>query len=172
MLIQMKFLAETDSLTGLANRMTIEQRLFKEISSDSNPESACAVILFDLDNFKQINDTYGHDEGDRVLLKTAAMLQNEYKDTPHTAGRWGGDEFLLIISKVSDKGIERIAENILTKIRMIIPDKDYRLSVSIGWSRCTKEDSQSSLLKRADISLYRAKSSGKNRICSDLTLNQ
>jgi diguanylate cyclase (GGDEF)-like protein len=172
MLIQMKYLAETDSLTGLANRMTIEQRLLKEISSDSTSESACAVILFDLDNFKQINDTYGHDEGDRVLLKTAAMLQDEYKDTPHTAGRWGGDEFLLIISNESNTEIERIAENILTKIRMIISDKDYRLSVSIGWSRCTKEDSQSSLLKKADISLYRAKSSGKNRVCSVLTINQ
>lgn len=104
-------------------------------------------------------------------MKTAAMLQNEFDDTPHTAGRWGGDEFLLIISKESDKGIESIAENILQKIRMILPDKDYRLSVSIGWSRLFEGDSQSSLIKRADINLYRAKTSGKNRACSDLTIS-
>ncbi|MBC8452822.1 MAG: GGDEF domain-containing protein, partial [Spirochaetes bacterium] len=127
-----------------------------------------AVILFDIDNFKQINDTYGHDEGDRVLVKTAAMLQNEFKDTPHTAGRWGGDEFLVIISKKRDKEIESIVEAILQKIRMIKPDKNYRLSVSIGWSLLTEGDSLRSLLKRADINLYKAKTSGKNRACGDL----
>jgi diguanylate cyclase (GGDEF)-like protein len=172
MLVQMKQLAETDSLTGLANRMTIDQQILKELRSKNNPESACAVILIDLDNFKHINDTFGHDEGDRVLIKTADILQNEFNETPHTAGRWGGDEFILIVRKASDKSIVNISEQILKKFRNIISAKNYHITVSIGWSRYTNDDTLSSLLKRADINLYRAKSSGKDKACSDLSINQ
>ncbi|AOR23704.1 putative bifunctional diguanylate cyclase/phosphodiesterase [Clostridium taeniosporum] len=168
----MKYIAEHDQLTNLLNRRSIEKIGQEYISN--NEEFALAFI--DLDNFKMINDSLGHDVGDSILCTTAEFL-NEYINEDVDIGRLGGDEFIIILkgNKKKDRIIE-ICENLLEKINIEYKFKNFKFTskASIGISFFPENgDGMVNILKYADISMYNAKKNGGNSYCifNDSLLN-
>jgi len=158
-------LSITDKLTGLYNRLKIDELLLKQIEHFNRYETSFSIILLDIDNFKHVNDTYGHDVGDNVLKEIAFILKDNIRKIDE-AGRWGGEEFLLICTNTSLLNAKIVAEN----IRKNIEDNDFKdigkLTVSSGVSTFLKDDNSTTLFKRVDSALYKAKNSGKNRTVS------
>lgn len=158
--------SETDFLTGIANRtFMIEQgeRLLKTISKQSKSFS---VILFDLDNFKSINDTHGHDAGDTVL-KTVTKITQQLLREKDLFGRIGGEEFLILLPAINMEGTIDIANRIRTEISntdIVVASASLKCSVSVGVA-CLREDkSLTQLITDADKALYEAKRTGKNKV--------
>lgn len=157
--------AETDRLTGLANRNVLE-----EISQNlqSLGEKFC-VIMFDLDGFKEINDVYGHTVGDEVLKEVARRLQqNARRDT--TLIRYGGDEMLLIVPNADKKAGSNVARRLQEAVKkpFQIENLTLNLSVSVGLSQFPEDgNSLETLIRVADERLYRAKAMGRGSLCTD-----
>ena len=158
--LQLKNKAYTDSLTKLKNR-----HYFNEVVSFQIADRHCdyAMMLFDLDFFKRVNDTYGHHIGDKVLVHTAELLTKNTRKSD-TVFRWGGEEFLVILPDVDANNLKNIAEN----IRKIIELDDYdgipNITVSIGATIRRDEETFDDWFKRTDQSVYMAKLFGRNRV--------
>lgn len=156
-------LMRTDPLTGLANRRFLQERLAEVLALARRKHSALAVILADLDHFKTINDNYGHDAGDRVLQKFAALLKENCR-TEDLAVRFGGEEFLLLLPQSTAAQALQLAERIRGLLEGAdILGNDIRITASMGIAELAFEDTMDSLLKRADQALYQAKKTGRNR---------
>ncbi|WP_198343238.1 bifunctional diguanylate cyclase/phosphodiesterase [Oleiphilus messinensis] len=163
---RLKQLAYYDSLTGLANRQLFEERLQHCIKSIGRREQPAALLFLDLDGFKQINDTLGHDSGDILLCHVARWLSDCVRQDDSVA-RFGGDEFLVLLSQVSGpEAVAQVAENILNQVcqRIKVKGHEVCVSTSIGIAMIP-EDSEdaATLLKFADLAMYRAKELGRNR---------
>ncbi|HZW19897.1 bifunctional diguanylate cyclase/phosphodiesterase [Noviherbaspirillum sp.] len=162
---QMAYLAHYDSLTGLPNRMLFHQRLEHALSVAERPERSVEVLFLDLDRFKVINDSLGHAVGDLVLKEAAARLQGILRESD-TVARLGGDEFVVLVENVDEPhrgGV--IAEKILAAfVPPFLRDKQpLTVSTSIGISSFPSDGTDSeTLLKKADMAMYRAKESGRN----------
>ena len=161
----LKHRANHDALTDLPNRSLILDVLNHAIKMGQRHNSKVGLLFIDLDDFKKINDTAGHQEGDRYLIEFANRIQSALK-SGDIIGRLGGDEFVVILEDITDlshviKIIERILK--LCKIPFYIKDKKYYMSCSIGVS-LSPDDSVSSeeLIRKADMAMYQAKGSGKN----------
>lgn len=160
----LKSAAITDGLTGLYNRAETQARIEKNISNLR--DSTFSLIMLDIDNFKQVNDTYGHQEGDRVIIALANILRNEQVQSfsKYSAGRWGGEEFMLVLSDTDLSAASLIAE--LT--RQCFENTDFPTmrsqTVSIGVTQAKPGDTTDTLCTRVDTALYKAKKSGKNRV--------
>jgi len=158
--------ANFDSLTGLPNRRLFHDRLAQEIKRATRCGTKLALIFLDLDHFKEINDTFGHEMGDILLKEAAKRLNTSVRDTD-TVARFGGDEFIIIISNFSDSEIvERIAQELLHKMSQPfqLNTKDAHVSASIGISFFPDDATKANdLLKHADQAMYYAKNNGKNR---------
>lgn len=154
-----------DKLTQLFNRLKLDDFIQKEINKSSRYQTFFSVILGDIDHFKKVNDTYGHLVGDEVLIKTAALLQENVRDTD-VVGRWGGEEFLMILPQTDLAQAHCAAE----KIRLAIEAHEFpqvgHLTCSFGVASFSDSDTQVKLLNRADKALYLAKSEGRNRVIS------
>jgi len=156
-------LAITDRLTKIYNRIHLDKILNSELVRSSRYKTPFSVILLDIDKFKSVNDTYGHQVGDSVLKESAKILKNSVREID-TLGRWGGEEFLVIAPNTDLEGARRLAE----KLRVAM--ESFRFSVvgnktgSFGVSSWREGDSEESLLKRADDALYLAKERGRNRV--------
>ncbi|MBF0540670.1 MAG: EAL domain-containing protein [Nitrospirae bacterium] len=162
---QLFILAHYDQLTGLANRLLFHDRLQQAISSAERSNDKVALLYIDLDGFKFINDTYGHNVGDMVLIETAHRLRACVRQAD-TVSRLGGDEFAIILTLSSDnKNVLRILNNILLSIREPIKyhQHDLHVGASIGIS-LFPDDSVliDDLIKKADIAMYYVKENGKN----------
>jgi diguanylate cyclase (GGDEF)-like protein/PAS domain S-box-containing protein len=162
---QLAYMAHFDPLTQLPNRITFYDRLAFHMKKSSRSQQQVAVLLMDLDHFKEINDTLGHDHGDLLLKQAAKRLQSCIRDTDSVA-RLGGDEFTIIIDELDDfTVVERIAQNILWQMREpfnLNHNKAY-VSASIGIAFYPSDaDSIDVLLKNADQAMYAAKSKGRN----------
>lgn len=161
-------LATTDPLTGLPNRRRFMERLSEEINrSERNSSHQVAVLMLDLDNFKTINDRYGHAVGDQVLKHFSAILRNELRKID-SVGRLGGEEFGIFLpeTSLSDAGIfaERLRQE-LAQTPLLADGQSIVTTVSIGISELISKDIQAdSVLIRADQALYRAKKNGRNRV--------
>lgn len=158
-------IAHFDPLTQLPNRAAFYDRLELQIKKSFRTQQKIAVLLMDLDHFKEINDTLGHDHGDFLLKQAAARLQSCVRDTD-TVARLGGDEFTIIISELDDFSVvERVAKNILQQMRepfYLNQNKAY-VSASIGIAFYPSDaESIDMLLKNADQAMYAAKSKGRN----------
>ncbi len=156
-----------DKLTEIGNRQYLEGRLRAVIAENKGRDSNAALIFMDIDRFKQINDKYGHEIGDKVLHMVAATLKQNIRKTD-SVGRWGGEEFLAILDEVdSTESLKEICEKlrILVESSHIVMD-NYRLSVtmSIGATPLHPEDSPESLVHRADMLMYQSKQTGRNRV--------
>lgn len=160
-------IASQDPLTGVGNRRMADERLRHALALAQQSGATFAVCMMDLDDFKPINDRYGHDAGDHVLKTIARRLQ-ELVRSEDCVCRLGGDEFLIILREPQgDSVFERILESVRTPIR--IEADIVRVSASLGITLCNAESESDAegLLRRADRAVYAAKSAGRNRFCLD-----
>jgi diguanylate cyclase (GGDEF)-like protein/PAS domain S-box-containing protein len=159
--------ASHDPLTGLANRAVFQQELDVAIQNGAATDEGVGLLLLDMDNFKQINDTIGHDAGD-MLLKMFAERLREVAPSSGTVARFGGDEFSIVVPRLDDEeSLRRLADAILMRMREPFLDKGRLLDcrVSIGASVFPQHGpSAKTLLKNADLALYAAKSAGRSRL--------
>lgn len=161
-------LSNTDDLTGLYNRRALLEKLEEEIKRAKRYNSKLSLLLCDLDYFKEVNDSFGHDVGDKVLQIIANLIHKSLRDID-ILGRYGGDEFLIILPETSIKGAKHIAKRILyiiNKQKININNfKNIKTTMSIGITEFNpyKEDIKS-FIKRADNALYMAKDKGRNRV--------
>ena len=155
--------AEFDSLTGLHNRRLFYEFLAREIARARRYERSVALIVFDLDDFKRINDRSGHLAGDEVLADVADRVRSMVRATDIPC-RVGGDEFAVILPETSCEDAEALAERIALSIRTQRIDKVGALKISAGVAELHADDTAADLFNRADNALYRAKSTGKARI--------
>ena len=125
-------------------------------------ESSFGVIMVDIDHFKNINDTFGHQVGDEVLKTFASILLNSSRKSD-IAGRWGGEEFLIIAPNATKESITTFAENLRAEIEKFQFEKIGQLSISLGASIYQENESIEELIKRADKALYTSKKRGRNR---------
>lgn len=162
---ELERLSITDKLTDLFNRQKLDEVLNYEFNQSVRYGSKFSVILLDLDDFKSVNDTYGHLVGDQVLIKLSEILKRNIRDSD-TAGRWGGEEFLVILPKASEEEAVLVAE----KLRGSVADYDFsvghQITTSLGVSSTNGEINLTTVLSLADKALYRAKKSGKNKVTS------
>lgn len=157
-------LSTTDSLTGIYNRRAFYTFADRMIKYSRRYNDSLGLIIFDIDFFKIINDVHGHDIGDLVLKEISKVVSSSLRETDRLA-RFGGEEFIILLPEVSQKSVESIAE----KLRVLIENtkiQDIDVSASFGISLLKDEDNIESLIKRADIALYEAKKSGRNKVCS------
>ncbi len=154
-------IAGTDGLTKLYNKSKIDEILQREIDNALLTDEIFGICLLDIDSFKQINDTYGHQVGDSTLISLAKSLSENIRMSDYI-GRWGGEEFLIIFTKVKELQLEMLAEKIRKKVKEISFEKFSNITVSIGSTVFKSDDTMKSIIKRADDALYQAKRSGKD----------
>ena len=154
----------TDKLTNIHNRLGIDTAFEEELKKFQMSHQQFGVILLDIDNFKNINDSYGHQVGDRVLQGIAKILRENTRDRD-IVGRWGGEEFLIICPQTDIAGTKRNAELLRKFIEEYRFYKVVNVTASFGVSVTLDNDTLDSLLKRVDKALYKAKESGKNKVC-------
>ncbi len=155
--------ATFDELTNIFNRTKFNEYMKDEIEICKRRELPLCVILFDIDKFKSINDTYGHLIGDEVLKKLANIVKSTIRKTDIFA-RWGGEEFILLLPKVKIDMAKNIAENIRENIEKSSFPEVGKVTCSFGVSQFRYGDNQETFVKRADEALYRAKKNGRNRV--------
>ena len=160
---QMSLLAQTDVLTGIPNRRAVEALLKQEVQRASRYDLPLSLIVFDLDHFKQLNDTLGHDAGDKVLVGVARTVESRLCESDQF-GRWGGEEFAVVTKETSFTSACQLADRIRKTIENHEFEQGYRLSASFGVATHRPGDSVATLFKRADVALYRAKALGRNRV--------
>ena len=156
-------LSNTDSLTGLANRQKLSTSMAEAMIRSHQFELPFSVLLLDVDNFKHVNDTYGHLAGDAVLQALSAIAVNGLRPQD-TAGRWGGEEFLVLLPETAAAAAVELAENLRSRVDAHVFAQDLHCSISIGVAEMRSNDTPDTLVHRADTALYRAKKAGKNRV--------
>lgn len=152
-----------DNLTNIYNRAYLEKEFDKEYKKFKKTNIPFSFLLFDIDFFKKINDTYGHEIGDEILIQFTSIITNNIPETS-TFARWGGEEFVLLFPNASLQDSYQLAENLRKTIEKYIFTNNIQLTCSIGVSLLRKEDTQKTLMKRADDALYKAKNSGRNKV--------
>jgi diguanylate cyclase (GGDEF)-like protein len=157
-------LMNTDPLTGLTNRRQLTEKLDAEMSKAKRHNHPLSALMTDIDHFKSINDTYGHDAGDKVLMQVAQTLLTTCRKEDIVA-RYGGEEFVVILPNSPATSALECAERIRKAIEeTVCPGVDRRMTVSVGATLFAADDTEESLIKRADTALYDAKESGRNRV--------
>lgn len=157
-------LSMTDQLTQIHNRLYLTNSFVREIKRAKRYGFIFAVIMIDIDHFKEVNDTYGHDTGDFVLSAVAKILQSTIRETD-ILGRWGGEEFLILLPHTDIFEAEKLAEKLRQSVEGYSFDTVGRKTCSFGVSVFNlEEDDCKETLKRADKALYSAKNSGRNRV--------
>lgn len=165
----MLYKSSHDTLTGLLNRGAIEQIIIDATNDDEGVYNNWHLIMFDIDDFKRVNDTFGHSEGDNALKILSEYLLNEIAVLPNVkVGRWGGEEFMIFASDYSDDKILDIAEGIRANIKGLSIDKNH-ISVSIGVTKHKPNEEALVTIDRVDELLYLAKDKGKDKVCSDIS---
>ena len=171
---QLYRMANFDKLTNLPNRKLFFESLNRAVKQAVKNKTVFAVLYMDIDNFKKINDTLGHEEGDFLLQKAAERFTQSVRRSDLTA-RIGGDEFVILLYNVQDvNNAETVASKIIKSFTepFLLDNKNFLVSVSIGISIFSKTDNNDSLLLRqADKAMYKAKQSGKNifKVFNDIT---
>jgi diguanylate cyclase (GGDEF)-like protein len=157
--------AVTDGLTGLYNHAYFIQALKREVLRARRHDLKLSLAMFDLDDFKKVNDTHGHLEGDRILMKSAAVITESLREID-TAARYGGEEFAVLLPETSRAGAHVVADRIRRRIEERFRRGEVAHETISGGVATYPEDATSpeDLLRRADEGLYRAKADGKNRI--------
>lgn len=159
---ELKRQARIDPLTSIYNRRKFNEVLSYELKRDERYPRGLSLLLCDLDNFKAINDNYGHNTGDEVLKSFARMVVDSIR-VSDTFARWGGEEFVLLLPETGFETAIQIAEKIRQKTENTVFSKVAKITVSFGITQHLDGDSEDTLLKRADEALYKAKENGRNR---------
>ncbi len=160
--------ATHDALTGMPNRLLIEEQLHHEVARAMRSRSQLAVAYLDVDNFKQINDSHGHPEGDRLLQALARRLKGVLREVD-IIGRMGGDEFVILLPDIrSPRYAELLGQRLLKVCEQPfeLGGHDFYTSISVGMALCPDDgEDPDVLMSHADAALYRAKESGRNALC-------
>lgn len=173
---KLKELLNTDALTGLSNRRSVVGGLYKEVERARRYKRPFCCIMIDIDHFKKINDTYGHQAGDEVLRVIGKIMKSIFRNSDLT-GRYGGEEFIVLLPETDIEGAMAAAEKIRAEVEnaeIVIAEKEViRMTSSFGVSCLCEDDDMplekkaADLVGRADKALYKAKSEGRNRVCKE-----
>lgn len=157
-------IAQTDPLTGVLNRRAFEEILFRELRRSNHSRQPVAVLLLDIDRFKRVNDSFGHQAGDEVIRRVSAVLQSNLRPADALA-RYGGEEFVLLLRNASLAQAEEVAERLRTEIAGLtgLPGVSA-ITVSIGVAAYHSGDAANELLRQCDEALYRSKRGGRNLV--------
>jgi diguanylate cyclase (GGDEF)-like protein len=170
LVVKLQHTSRRDALTGLFNRRALDEELERTWQRHLRIHEPFAVLLADIDHFKQINDTHGHPAGDRVLSSVAHLLQSHARGTD-VVGRIGGEEFLIVLPNSNVNDAERFAERLRGLVEgqaVRAGAQSLRATISVGIARVQGDDaSVEAVIARADGALYRAKASGRNRVDVD-----
>lgn len=152
--------ANTDPLTGISNRRAADNWLEQMVHGTRR----CAVVFIDIDHFKAVNDSHGHDTGDAVLIAFATLLRNRVRSHDMVA-RWGGEEFVVLLSSLTLDEAVNVAENLRREIEGVSLPNLPSITASLGVAHAASGGSILETIKAADRALYQAKSEGRNRVC-------
>ncbi|CAG1002456.1 Response regulator PleD [Anaerolineales bacterium] len=158
-----------DTLTGVGNRKLLEIKIDTALREYHEHQIPFGLLFLDIDHFKTVNDTYGHQEGDRVLQSTVRNMTEHLRDTD-VCGRWGGEEFIAILYNVNLKNLCQIAEKLRAMIASSIVNINggqISVTVSIGATLVHDMDTLHTIIERADQLMYRSKQSGRNRVTTE-----
>ena len=156
-------LANRDSLTSLLNRRAMRSESKKLLNLTNRYNQNTSLLLIDIDFFKNVNDTYGHHIGDVVIKKVARILSKNTREYD-LVSRYGGEEFLIMLSNSNSKSAYTLAERIRKEIATLkIEGTDAKITVSIGCTEYIKDEKLDTFVNRVDLLLYRAKDEGRNR---------
>jgi len=160
-------LAVTDGLTGISNRQSVEKSLQIEFERSKRYNSPLSLILLDVDHFKDVNDTYGHQKGDEILIAVASLLKKACRAND-IAARYGGEEFLMILPQSNAQGAFKIAERVregIMKMSFTGNDSNFSVTTSCGVAELDRDliKNTNQLIAMADQALYGAKNSGRNK---------
>jgi diguanylate cyclase (GGDEF)-like protein len=160
--------AKYDDLTGLLRRQTFDDLLEKFIKRADKFNLPLSYILVDIDHFKKVNDTYGHDEGDKVLKEVAKVLADKVRDTDligtKIVGRYGGEEMAIILPNTDLEGAKVVGERLRKSIQEEFKDTKTKITISAGISTYNPKESIEQLYKSTDEKLYQAKDQGRNKV--------
>ena len=162
---ELQTLATTDKLTGLRNRLSLDQIFHTETIRAARYGEALSLIMLDIDHFKRVNDTWGHAIGDKVLIHVANIVRLQLRE-PDFAFRWGGEEFLIIAPHTDLAGATVVAEKLRAAVEASRVDIVGQVTISCGVAFGSASEPIESWFKRVDQALYRAKNEGRNRVCS------
>ncbi len=155
-----------DALTGAQNRRGMDAILTREVARAKRGDNRLAVAMIDVDHFKRVNDTYGHDAGDHLLVHLTMIAKSVLRESDALV-RYGGEEFLLILPDADLKGAEFVLDRlrqVVSKSPFMYEDKKIQVTVSAGLAQMKEDENGHSLILRADKALYQAKEAGRNRI--------
>ena len=165
--------ATLDALTGFNNRRQLEERIKQEVSSAKRQKRNLCAIMTDVDFFKSANDTYGHAVGDLVLKTIARVIKMQLRDYD-IAGRYGGEEFSIILPYTKLPEAQMVAERLrkavektkidISKVNSDVTEKNIGVTISLGVAEYSPDDDENTLLQKADKALYKAKENGRNRV--------
>ncbi len=164
---KLKELLVVDTLTGIYNRRYLDFHLENIVKENKQFDVPFAILFFDIDQFKEVNDTYGHSVGDGVLKTIATTLKSNLRGDD-VISRWGGEEFIAVVRIADEKSLKLLAE----KLRLLCANSDYKhdsetsitATVSIGGTMYTKGETINEVIERADSYMYQAKQAGRNKI--------
>jgi diguanylate cyclase (GGDEF)-like protein len=167
---QLELLARTDPLTGVANRRSMMETLYRFWNEDLTRTSGAAMLMCDVDDFKRLNDSLGHAEGDRCLVKVAGIIQSSMRDERDEVARYGGEEFLVFLPGADEQEARIVAERVRSRVEAAsLPNPTSRVvpyvTVSIGVAALMQDRelvSAEHLQRQADAALYLAKKAGRN----------
>lgn len=161
-------ISRKDGLTGLFNRAYWEQSLKEEFNQLKVMEGACSLVIFDIDHFKKVNDTYGHHTGDEVIRRTSSLLRKTARSSD-VCGRFGGEEFTVLLPHTNQEQASYFAERLRKRIEQeIVKVEDFLINYTISIGVCEYKsnfESHTQWLKSADAALYCAKENGRNQTC-------
>jgi diguanylate cyclase (GGDEF)-like protein len=160
---ELERLATTDVLTGAWNRRKFNDLLTAELARGHRYGQDLALVLFDIDHFKRVNDTFGHDVGDRVLGELVALVRSEIREVDELA-RWGGEEFIVLCPGTDGAGARGLAERIRVACAAHAFSAAGAVTVSAGVTSCAADDTPETLFTRVDTALYEAKRAGRDRV--------
>lgn len=163
---QLQALATRDPLTGARNRRVMNEELMIAVSNRHRHDTSAAVLLMDLDHFKQINDRFGHQAGDQVLVNFVELINSSARQEDRLF-RFGGEEFLLLLNNTDEQGLVTVSEHLQGQVAERLKSPGGPVTVSMGGAILRDGEQWENWLQRADDQLYQAKSAGRNRVHID-----
>lgn len=163
---QLEEFASTDTLTGLLNRRFFQHRMGEELQRMIRTGETAAIVLFDLDHFKTINDTHGHKAGDAVLRAVAMAVGSELRGPMDRVARWGGEEFIVLLSNLSLSDAFSVSERVRKRIESTVVyhgGEKITFTASFGVAALLAHDAPQDTIEAADVALYQAKRAGRNQ---------
>ncbi|HEY4079053.1 MAG TPA: GGDEF domain-containing protein [Burkholderiaceae bacterium] len=160
-------LAEQDPLTACLNRRALTERFAAQGGRRAEDSAGAAIIMIDADHFKKINDGFGHEAGDQVLIALSACVQSMLRSSD-LLGRWGGEEFVCVITNVDESAALELAERVRAAVAELSVEAEpepLRVTVSVGAALMFAGEAFDDAVRRADQALYQAKAAGRNRVC-------